>query len=168
MSGQGEVRALAWTDGACRGNPGPGGHAAVLVLDGVETVITGRAADTTNNRMEMMAAISALDAMPPGTPITVFSDSKLLVDGMTVWLPGWKAKGWRAAAGKPVKNRDLWERLDALAGERDVTFQWVKGHAGIAENERVDRLSDAQARKAAEEAGWTEASRFGFTSSAAD
>jgi ribonuclease HI len=155
--------ATAHTDGACLGNPGPGGWAAILHIGGKERVLTGRAAGTTTNqRMELMAAIMALEALPAGLPVTVVSDSEYVVKGASAWLAGWKARGWRNTQGKPTANRDLWERLDALNAARPVTWRWTKGHAGHALNERVDGLANAEAEAAAREAGWNpSARRFG-------
>jgi ribonuclease HI len=156
--------ARAFTDGACIGNFGacPGGWAALIVTDGEETIISGREHATTNNVMEMMAAIRALEAIPAGLPAVIMSDSQYVVKGMTEWLPQWRARGWRTAGKKPVANQDLWERLDALARERRVSFEWLRGHAGDRMNERVDALANAEAEKAAAEVGWTPAARFGF------
>lgn len=111
----------------------------------------------------MTAAIMALDALPAGLGAVVHSDSEYVVKGITAWLPGWKQRGWRTAAKKPVLNQDLWERLDALAAAREVTWTWVRGHAGHELNERVDGLANAEAQKAADATGWTPGSRFGFT-----
>jgi ribonuclease HI len=154
--------ALVYTDGACLGNPGPGGYAALILIDDDEQVISGRDPDTTNNRMELTAAIHALEALPSGLPAVVHSDSQYVVKGITEWLPGWKRKGWRTGDKKPVANQPLWERLEALAVEREVTWRWVRGHAGHEQNERVDGLANAEAMGAAEESGWTPGARFGF------
>ncbi|BCB21148.1 ribonuclease HI [Bosea sp. ANAM02] len=154
--------ALIFTDGACIGNPGPGGYAAVIQIGDAEQVIVGREESTTNNRMEMTAAIMALDALPAGLGAVVHSDSEYVVKGITEWLPGWKQRGWRTAAKKPVLNQDLWERLEALAAARKVTWTWVRGHAGHELNERVDGLANAEAQKAADANGWVPGSRFGF------
>ena len=139
---------LAYTDGACSGNPGPGGWGVLLVArDGAATLrereLSGGEALTTNNRMELMAAISALEAMERPTALTVVTDSAYVKGGITEWLPGWKKRGWRTAAGSAVKNDDLWRRLEAAAGPHAVTWTWVKGHAGHAENERADALARA-------------------------
>lgn len=143
------------TDGGCIGNPGPGGHAAVLRMwrNGEmmkRTAITGREGHTTNNRMEMMAVIAALEAIKPGVcPITIVSDSQLVVKGMTEWLEGWKRKGWRSSQRKPVENRDLWERLDDLNQRHgDVRWEWVRGHNGDPMNEEVDMLANTEAMEA--------------------
>ena len=130
-----------YTDGACRGNPGPGGWGAVLLYGGHRREISGASGQTTNNRMELTAAIRALETLTRPSTVDLYTDSTYVKDGITRWLPGWKAKGWRTAAKTPVKNRDLWEALDALANRHDVTWHWVKGHAGNTENERADTLA---------------------------
>ncbi len=140
--------AIIFTDGACLGNPGPGGYAAVITIAGQEQVIVGRDRSTTNNKMEMTAAIKALEAVPQGLPIMIHSDSQYVIKGATEWLRGWKAKGWRKADGKPVLNQDLWLQMDAAMVGRTITWKWVKGHAGHPENERVDRLANWEAVKA--------------------
>ena len=132
-----------YTDGACRGNPGPGGWGAVLLYGGHRREISGAAPRTTNNRMELTAAIRALEALTRPSQVTLYTDSTYLKDGITRWLPNWKARGWRTAAKAPVKNRDLWEALDALTGSHDVSWHWVKAHAGNTENERADTLARA-------------------------
>ena len=137
-----------YTDGACSGNPGPGGWGAVLLYGEHRREISGASADTTNNRMELTAAIRALEALKRPTDVALYTDSTYVKDGITRWLPGWKAKGWRTASKSPVKNRDLWEALDALTQRHDVTWHWVKGHAGDPENERADTLA-REALKAA-------------------
>ena len=134
---------VIYTDGACSGNPGPGGWGAVLLYGGHRREISGASARTTNNRMELTAAIRALEALTRASAVDVYTDSTYLKDGITRWLPNWKAKGWRTASKAPVKNRDLWETLDALTGRHDVTWHWVRGHAGNAENERADALARA-------------------------
>jgi ribonuclease HI len=154
--------ALVYTDGACIGNPGPGGYAALILMDDTEQVISGRDPNTTNNKMELTAAIRALEALPSGIAAVVHSDSQYVVKGITEWLPGWKRRGWRTGDKKPVLNQPLWERLEALAAEREVTWTWVRGHAGHEQNERVDGLANAEAIKAAQERGWTPGARFGF------
>jgi ribonuclease HI len=141
--------AIIFTDGACLGNPGPGGYAAVITIAGEEQVIVGRDRSTTNNKMEMTAAIKALEAVPQALPIVIHSDSQYVIKGATEWLRGWKAKGWRKADGKPVLNQDLWMQMDAAMGGRTITWKWVKGHAGHLENERVDRLANWEAVRAA-------------------
>jgi len=132
----------AFTDGACRGNPGPGGWGAILRFNGHEKELCGGEPETTNNRMEMVAAIRALEALREPCSVAVYTDSVYLKNGITQWLPRWKSRGWRTANRKPVKNQDLWERLDALVGQHDVAWHWVKGHAGHDENERADALAN--------------------------
>lgn len=139
---------FAYTDGACSGNPGPGGWGAVLVARDGERVVkerelSGGEPATTNNRMELTAAISALEALGRPARLTVVTDSVYVRDGVTRWIHGWKARGWRTADGKPVKNEDLWRRLEAAAARHDVEWAWVKGHAGHPENERADALARA-------------------------
>jgi ribonuclease HI len=139
---------FAYTDGACSGNPGPGGWGVLLVARDGEIVLrekelSGGAPETTNNRMELMAAISALEILDRPSTITVITDSAYVKGGITEWLWGWKKKGWRTAAGKPVKNEDLWRRLDEAATRHKVVWTWVKGHAGHPENERADALARA-------------------------
>lgn len=134
-------RVQIYTDGACSGNPGPGGWGAIMRWRGTEKELSGGEAMTTNNRMELMAAIAALESLKRRVPVDLTTDSNYVRDGITKWLRGWKAKGWRTADNKPVKNQDLWERLDAAAREHDVAWHWVKGHAGHPENERADELA---------------------------
>jgi len=139
---------FAYTDGACSGNPGPGGWGALLVAREGETVMKERAlsggeAETTNNRMELLAAIAALEALERPSKITLVTDSAYVKNGLTGWITGWKRNGWKTAAKKPVKNEDLWRRLDEAAARHDVTWEWVKGHAGHPENERADELARA-------------------------
>jgi ribonuclease HI len=131
------------TDGACRGNPGPGGWAAILRAGQQERVLTGAERMTTNNRMEMMAALSAFGALETPSEVTIETDSRYLLDGMTQWLPGWKRNGWRTADRKPVKNADLWMALDRAAARHKIRWVWVKGHAGHPMNERADALANA-------------------------
>jgi ribonuclease HI len=133
-----------YTDGACRGNPGPGGWAAIIVRDGAAEEIGGREAKTTNNRMELLAALEALRRVPQDAPVTIYTDSQYMRDGMTSWVRGWKRRGWVTAEGQPVKHRELWEELDRLAGSR-VTWRWVRGHAGDERNERADAIAQAYA-----------------------
>jgi ribonuclease HI len=140
---------IIFTDGACLGNPGPGGYAAVITIAGEEQIIVGRDPTTTNNKMEMTAAIKALEAVSKALPIVIHSDSQYVIKGATEWLRGWKAKGWRKAEGKPVMNQDLWQQMDALMVGREVTWKWVKGHASHPENERVDQLANWEAVRAA-------------------
>lgn len=140
------VDLTAYTDGACSGNPGPGGWGVIMIArDGEEVLkereLSGGDADTTNNRMELMGAISALEALERSSEITIVTDSVYVRNGILDWLPRWKANGWRTAAKKPVKNADLWERLDAITAQHQVTWEWVKGHAGHVENERADKLA---------------------------
>ena len=139
---------FAYTDGACSGNPGPGGWGALLVAregDAVlkERELKGGEADTTNNRMELMAAISALEALERPSRLTVVTDSAYVKGGITQWIGGWKRNGWRTQARKPVKNEELWKRLEAAAARHDVRWEWIKGHAGHPENERADELARA-------------------------
>jgi ribonuclease HI len=139
---------FAYTDGACSGNPGPGGWGALLVArDGDRIVksreLNGGAAETTNNRMELLAAITALETLERATALTIVTDSSYVKDGITKWIHGWKARGWKTAARKPVKNEDLWRRLEAATTRHDVTWEWVKGHAGHPENEQADALARA-------------------------
>jgi ribonuclease HI len=135
------------TDGACLGNPGPGGWAALLRFNGTERELAGGEAQTTNNRMELMGAIAALEALKEPCAVVLHSDSKYVLQGISEWMPGWKRKGWKTAGGGAVKNQDLWQRLDAAAAQHRVTWQWVKGHAGHPDNERVDVLARTQAER---------------------
>ncbi|MGE0151340.1 MAG: ribonuclease HI [Reyranellaceae bacterium] len=130
-----------FTDGACSGNPGPGGWGALLRWRGREKELSGGEAQTTNNRMEMMAAIAALESLKRGVKVKLYTDSLYLRDGITKWLPAWKKRDWRTADKKPVKNVDLWQRLEAAIGQHQVEWHWVRGHAGHVENERVDLLA---------------------------
>ena len=130
-----------YTDGACSGNPGPGGWGAVLICGGHERDIFGGEGHTTNNRMEMMAAIQALDALKKPCKVELHTDSQYLRQGITEWLAGWKARGWKTADKKPVKNEDLWRRLDEARARHEVAWRWVKGHAGHPLNERADALA---------------------------
>ena len=131
-----------FTDGACRGNPGPGGWGALLRCGDVERELSGGALDTTNNRMELQAAIEALKALSQRCSVDLTTDSVYVKDGITRWLEGWKEKGWKTAARKPVKNVDLWQALDEENQRHDVRWHWVKGHSGHAENERADLLAN--------------------------
>jgi ribonuclease HI len=131
-----------FTDGACRGNPGPGGWGALLRCGDVERELYGGALDTTNNRMELQAAIEALKALSQRCSVDLTTDSVYVKDGITRWLEGWKKKGWQTAARKPVKNVDLWQALDEENQRHDVRWHWVKGHSGHAENERADLLAN--------------------------
>jgi ribonuclease HI len=132
-----------YTDGACSGNPGPGGWGALLRWRGNEKELNGGERETTNNRMEMMAAIQALEALKRSAHVRLHTDSTYLRDGITKWIHGWKAKGWKTANKKPVKNIDLWQRLEAALERHQVDWIWVKGHAGHPENERADELARA-------------------------
>ncbi len=130
------------TDGACRGNPGPGGWGVVLDGAGRRRTLHGGEQHTTNNRMELMAAIRALEALKRSCEVTLYTDSRYVKDGINQWLPAWKRKGWKTAAGKPVKNADLWRRLDELAQQHRINWQWVRGHTGNAGNELADQLAN--------------------------
>jgi ribonuclease HI len=132
-----------FTDGACSGNPGPGGWGAVLRYKGTEREINGGENPTTNNRMELMAAIAALEALTRPSTVRLHTDSLYLRDGITRWLPQWRARGWKTADKKPVKNVDLWQRLEAARAPHQVEFLWVRGHSGHPENERADALARA-------------------------
>lgn len=131
-----------WTDGACSGNPGPGGWGVLLRSGEHEKEMFGGEAETTNNRMELMAAIQALETVKPGNSVTLHTDSTYVKDGLTKWIHGWKRNGWKTAAKKPVKNAELWKRLDEAARRhQDLSWKWVKGHAGDEGNERADALA---------------------------
>lgn len=130
-----------FTDGACSGNPGPGGWAALLRYGDNEKTLSGGEPDTTNNRMEMMAVIEALESLKRACTVAIHTDSRYVMDGMTQWIHKWKASGWKTAAKKPVKNADLWQRLDDAASQHAIEWHWVKGHSGHPENERVDALA---------------------------
>ncbi|SEA99307.1 ribonuclease HI [Thiothrix caldifontis] len=131
-----------FTDGACRGNPGPGGWGALLRYNGTEREIYGYQPVTTNNQMELMAAIQALETLTRPCEVVLTTDSQYVRQGITEWLVGWKRKGWKTAAGKPVKNQELWQRLDTATTQHRIDWRWVKGHSGHAENERVDQLAN--------------------------
>jgi len=131
-----------YTDGACRGNPGPGGWAALLSFGEREKELAGAEEHTTNNRMELTAVIRALEALKRPVEARVFTDSEYVRRGITEWVTSWKARGWKTADRKPVKNQDLWEELDRLAAQHRIQWHWVKGHSGIPGNERVDRLAN--------------------------
>ena len=131
-----------YTDGACRGNPGPGGWAATLTFGATEKELAGAEAATTNNRMELTAVIRALEALKRPVRAKVYTDSQYVRRGILEWVASWKRNGWRTADRKPVKNQDLWQRLDELAATHDIEWHWVKGHAGNPGNERVDRLAN--------------------------
>jgi ribonuclease HI len=132
-----------YTDGACRGNPGPGGWAATLESGEHFRELSGAEATTTNNRMELTAVIQALEALKKSSAVVVYTDSEYVRKGITEWLRAWKARDWRTADKKPVKNRDLWERLDVAAERHSIDWRWVKGHSGVPGNERVDALANA-------------------------
>jgi ribonuclease HI len=136
-------RVEIYADGACRGNPGPGGWAATLEYGEHLRELSGAEAQTTNNRMELTAVIRALEALKRGVSARVHTDSEYVVRGINEWLPNWKARGWRTADRKPVKNQDLWEQLDAAAARHEIEWKWVKGHSGVPGNERVDALANA-------------------------
>jgi ribonuclease HI len=140
---------VIYTDGACSGNPGPGGWGAVLRWNGVEKELHGGDLQTTNNRMELTAAIQALEALSRPSTVRLHTDSKYLLDGITKWIEGWQRNGWRTAAKQPVKNADLWRRLVAAMDGHDVTWVWVKGHAGDEGNEQADELARLGIQEAA-------------------
>jgi ribonuclease HI len=131
-----------YTDGACRGNPGPGGWAALLIRGAQEKELHGAEAATTNNRMELTAVIRALEALRRPVAARVYTDSEYVRRGITEWIAAWKARGWRTADKKPVKNRDLWQRLEEVSAQHRIEWHWVPGHAGVPGNERVDRLAN--------------------------
>ena len=132
---------VIYTDGACSGNPGPGGWGAILMAGGHRKEISGGEAPTTNNRMELMAAIAALEALKKPSKVTLFTASKYVQNGIGAWIHGWKKNGWKTADKKPVKNAELWQRLDEARRRHQIDWQWVKGHAGHPENERADALA---------------------------
>lgn len=138
-----------FTDGACSGNPGPGGWGAILRTKGVEKELSGGEKDTTNNRMEMMAVIAALEALTRPCNVIVTTDSQYVMKGMLEWLPGWKKRNWMTAGKKPVKNVDLWQRMEKAASTHKLEWVWVRGHQGHAENERADQLAVAAREKLA-------------------
>lgn len=138
-----------FTDGACLGNPGPGGWAALLRFRGNEKELSGAAPDTTNNRMELTAVIAALESLKRPCAVALYADSRYVIDGATKWLRSWKARGWRTADRKPVKNVDLWQRFEEAVRPHQVSWHWVQGHAGHPENERVDQLARAAATEIA-------------------
>ena len=131
-----------YTDGACRGNPGPGGWGAALRYGDKEKYLKGAMQETTNNRMELLAAIEALRALKRPSRVALYTDSKYVCDGINSWIAGWKKRNWRTAAKQPVKNVDLWQQLDAVAALHQIQWHWVKGHAGVAGNELADRLAN--------------------------
>ncbi len=136
------------TDGACSGNPGPGGWGAVLRWGGQTRELSGFEPETTNNRMELQAAIAALEALKRPMTVEVFTDSNYLRQGITAWLPAWKARGWRTADKRPVKNQDLWRRLESALARHRIAWRWVRGHSGNPDNERADRLAREAIRAA--------------------
>jgi ribonuclease HI len=132
-----------FTDGACRGNPGPGGWGVLLRFNGTEKTLCGAESDTTNNRMELTAAVEGLNAVTRSCALLVVTDSQYVMNGITIWIKNWRIKNWKAANGKPVKNIDLWQKLDAAVQRHEkVTWEWVKGHSGHPENERADELAN--------------------------
>lgn len=144
-----EPAVTVFTDGACRGNPGPGGWGALLQAGATEKELWGGEANTTNNRMELTAVIRALEALKRPVAVRIHTDSQYVQKGISQWIHRWKKNGWRTADKKPVKNADLWQRLDALSGRHDIAWLWVKGHAGHPGNERADKL----ARRGIDESG---------------
>jgi ribonuclease HI len=141
MSSHKNTHVEIYTDGACSGNPGRGGWGAILRCNGVTKELSGGTMETTNNRMELTAAIESLKALKKKCKVDLYTDSKYVKDGLEQWLPNWKARGWKTADKKPVKNEDLWRELDEVYSQHDVTLHWVKGHAGHPENERADELA---------------------------
>lgn len=142
LSSKSKMVTEIFTDGACRGNPGPGGWGALLRHGKTEKELFGGARDTTNNRMEMTAVIVALNELKRPAKVRIITDSKYVMQGVTEWMDGWKKKGWKTASRSPVKNVDLWQEIDAAIARHDIEWQWVKGHAGHAENERADALAN--------------------------
>jgi ribonuclease HI len=142
-----------YTDGACLGNPGPGGWAAILEFGDRQRELSGAEPATTNNRMELTAAIAALNALRRECEVVLYTDSRYVLQGMTAWLPRWQRKGWRTASGKAVENRDLWERLIVAAAPHRIRWEWVRGHTGVPGNERADELARAAAHSVAAGAG---------------
>jgi len=142
-----------FTDGACKGNPGPGGWGVLLRLGEHEKELSGGEAETTNNRMELTAAIRGLSALTEPCRVELYSDSKYVLDGMTRWVEGWKKRGWINASKKPVRNADLWHELIEVAARHEVTWHWVRGHSGHPENDRVDRLASDEAERIERENG---------------
>jgi ribonuclease HI len=140
-----------YSDGACKGNPGAGGWGALLISGGHRKEICGGEPDTTNNRMEMMAVIRALESLKRPSAVHVHTDSQYVQKGISEWMAGWKKRGWRTADGKPVKNQDLWQELDALSQKHRVEWNWVRGHAGHPENERADALANQGVLQASRE-----------------
>ncbi len=142
MSKQNDNTVEVFTDGACRGNPGPGGWGALLRFKGKEKELYGGEKNTTNNRMELMAAISAMESLTRPCQVRLTTDSQYVMKGITEWLAGWKKKGWKTAGRQPVKNVDLWQRLDKALAPHQVEWKWVRGHTGHPENERADQLAN--------------------------
>lgn len=140
-----------FTDGACKGNPGPGGWGTLLRMGKHEKELSGGEADTTNNRMELMAVIQGLSALIEPCKVDLYSDSKYVIDGITKWVEGWKKSGWKNASKKPVRNSDLWHDLIEVAARHDIEWHWVKGHSGHPENDRVDKLASDEAERIASE-----------------
>ena len=137
-----------YTDGACSGNPGPGGWAAILVYGGTEKELTGYEPETTNNRMEMTAAIQGLEALKSPCKVDLYTDSTYVKDGITQWIHDWKARGWKTSSKKPVKNSDLWQALEAASARHEIRWHWVRGHDGHDYNERADKLAVEAIKKA--------------------
>jgi ribonuclease HI len=137
------VKVVMYTDGACRGNPGPGGWGVVLRFQGISKTLQGYAPETTNNRMELTAVIEGLKALKRSCEVELFTDSKYVMQGLTEWLANWKRNGWKTAAKKPVKNIDLWQQLEDEVTQHEIDWNWVKGHAGIEGNELADQLANA-------------------------
>ena len=135
-------RVEIFTDGACKGNPGPGGWGALLRVNGQSKELKGSEPETTNNRMEMQAVISALESLKQPCSVQLTTDSKYVLDGVKSWMPNWKKRGWKTASKAPVKNKDLWMKIDVLVQSHDIEWAWVKGHSGHVENERVDQLAN--------------------------
>lgn len=152
-----------YTDGACSGNPGPGGWGALLRIGGAETELCGGDPATTNNRMELLAVIEALQSLPERVEARVYTDSQYVQKGISEWIHNWKRRGWKTASKEPVKNEDLWRRLDALAADHRLEWHWVRGHAGHPENERADALARAgleQSRRSGKVVGGTRPARL--------
>ena len=131
-----------YTDGACRGNPGPGGWGVLMMTRGKEKTLSGAEPETTNNRMEIQAAIEALSALKRGSKVVLYTDSRYVKDGINEWLPNWKKRGWRTSSRKPVKNEDLWRKLDRVVAQHEIDWRWVRGHSGVPGNERADELAN--------------------------